>query len=909
MAGGNAGGGAATALTVIDVATYAGADLAAKLAAALAAAPAGGAILDCGRLTGAQAAASTVTVNKPVEIILGACVITVSAGPFIDVVLAGSGSIVRGSGEGDSIIRAAGGVTPILRATGAKDVTFANLTVEYTSGNAANIAINLVQGAAPLQGAVVRECHLLGFGAVGIAIQLDKAHRVGVFDCLIENFGVAPVNVVDYGVDSAMQFSMTGCQFEGNALTIPHNWYQSAKFGEDKIADQPGPNMPVYGGWYLFQFNRVTYETTQPIETLEAALFLKGTSPMANLSVALVGVSYVHTGAVNVTGGTAGTYGTVEYTGSGTLSFARGVDGNVAHKGSGVISNAEAFRSHIDIDVGGTGNILNAYGFHAYAPVDAGPGGGTITNWYGVYINDPASGSLIPTAAYAIYTAGGHVFFTTPTDASAFIVDGASGRIFMGAPIDGGATAKLTVAQTVTATSGGRLMLAFTQTNNPIADSTATVRTLSSTATIPSANIRNTGFMSGVTCEANHAGSGIAAETVGCEALATHTGGGTSSAAQGVFAAARNTGLGTVTLGAAFHAAPPVNSGGGVYSTWYGLLIDDPGSVVTPTSAYAIYASGGRIEFTNNVRFVLNGKAHTAQSAAELIDVNWNLGRTVQFTTGATIALQRAFLISEPTYSATAATQTITDAATFAVPGAPIAGTNVTIANSYACLFGGRTKMSVAGIQLELARSVTGASVTFELTTNNDIQLRTGARTSADGGSLRLNPFASTDGTLRPAFDVGCAAHTGVTSDDADIVFSTTRTITYAAAGAPVTYRSVTVGRPTLSSASAQTITDAANVYIVNAPISGGSITITNAYAIWVDSGKVRFDDGLLIGGEPVGQAGFVSYTNTVDNTANSSGVGTIKMKGTTSRDSSGFLKILDGTTARFIPYFDAITG
>jgi|GEM_PF-6712624 len=49
--------------------------------------------------------------------------------------------------------------------------------------------------------------------------------------------------------------------------------------------------------------------------------------------------------------------------------------------------------------------------------------------------------------------------------------------------------------------------------------------------------------------------------------------------------------------------------------------------------------------------------------------------------------------------------------------------------------------------------------------------------------------------------------------------------------------------------------------------------------------------------------------TNVSDLTANSTGVGTIKFKGTTARDSSGFIKIYIGTTAYYIPVFSAITG
>ena len=75
------------------------------------------------------------------------------------------------------------------------------------------------------------------------------------------------------------------------------------------------------------------------------------------------------------------------------------------------------------------------------------------------------------------------------------------------------------------------------------------------------------------------------------------------------------------------------------------------------------------------------GAAHTTLANAEVIDVNWNLARTVQLTGGVgAIATQRAVLFQNPAYSAAAA-QTITNAATVAILGAPSAGTNMTLTN------------------------------------------------------------------------------------------------------------------------------------------------------------------------------------------------------------------------------------
>lgn len=77
------------------------------------------------------------------------------------------------------------------------------------------------------------------------------------------------------------------------------------------------------------------------------------------------------------------------------------------------------------------------------------------------------------------------------------------------------------------------------------------------------------------------------------------------------------------------------------------------------------------------------GAAHTSLAAStEATDVNLNLARQVQFAAGA-IATQRAMRIQAPTYAFTGAS-TITTASTVSISGAPVAGTNATITNSYA---------------------------------------------------------------------------------------------------------------------------------------------------------------------------------------------------------------------------------
>lgn len=89
-------------------------------------------------------------------------------------------------------------------------------------------------------------------------------------------------------------------------------------------------------------------------------------------------------------------------------------------------------------------------------------------------------------------------------------------------------------------------------------------------------------------------------------------------------------------------------------------------------------------------------------------------------------------------------------------------------------------------------------------------------------------------------------------------------------------YNYIEVAQPTMSAASAMTITNAATLYIADAPAAGGAgpAAITNAYAVWVDSGAVRFDGAATIGGA-------LTQTGAIDANSTMTLSGTLTMDGT----------------------------
>jgi hypothetical protein len=89
---------------------------------------------------------------------------------------------------------------------------------------------------------------------------------------------------------------------------------------------------------------------------------------------------------------------------------------------------------------------------------------------------------------------------------------------------------------------------------------------------------------------------------------------------------------------------------------------------------------------------------------------------------------------------------------------------------------------------------------------------------------------------------------------------------------------------------------------------TGDSRIRIDADDIYIDN-DIETERGLWVGGDSGGKAGTVGLSDVSNTAANSTGTGTIKMKGATNRDSAGFVKIYIGTTAYWVPVFSAITG
>lgn len=114
------------------------------------------------------------------------------------------------------------------------------------------------------------------------------------------------------------------------------------------------------------------------------------------------------------------------------------------------------------------------------------------------------------------------------------------------------------------------------------------------------------------------------------------------------------------------------------------------------------------------------------------------------------------------------------------------------------------------------------------------------AHTLDTAGVTTAQSTSSTAWSFTPGNKSGAPGTTGGIANFAASTWTDTNT---AGSGTASAWTGHSFQRPTLAAAnSSVTTTDAATVYIANSPLAGSNQTLTNAYALWVDAGNVRFD-------------------------------------------------------------------
>lgn len=114
-------------------------------------------------------------------------------------------------------------------------------------------------------------------------------------------------------------------------------------------------------------------------------------------------------------------------------------------------------------------------------------------------------------------------------------------------------------------------------------------------------------------------------------------------------------------------------------------------------------------------------------------------------------------------------------------------------------------------------------------------------------GATTLSSSSATGFLLTPGSKSGAPSTTGKV---VNIAASTITDTSTAGSGTATAQVANAIQRPTFAATnSSVTTTDAASLYIANAPAAGTNMTLTNPWAIWVDDGAVRFDGALRVDG------------------------------------------------------------
>lgn len=135
-----------------------------------------------------------------------------------------------------------------------------------------------------------------------------------------------------------------------------------------------------------------------------------------------------------------------------------------------------------------------------------------------------------------------------------------------------------------------------------------------------------------------------------------------------------------------------------------------------------------------------------------------------------------------------------------------------------------------------------------------------GASTVTTASTLDIDgpPSAGTNATLTSASTLRLGgASTQVSA--AGLIYNTlnipahTLTLTGTTQVTSSAIANIGIGQLTITDASAVTVDQAASIYVADAPVAAGSVTLSRPYSLWIDGGRSRFDDSILLGATAVG--------------------------------------------------------
>ena len=402
---------------------------------------------------------------------------------------------------------------------------------------------------------------------------------------------------------------------------------------------------------------------------------------------------------------------------------------------------------------------------------------------------------------------------------------------------------------------------------------------------------------------------------------------------------------GTNTIGSFFGTDTSLSfaSGSGAITNLYHHFVRNPGSNATITTQYGFYAQALSRASNNYAIGTEGGNVHgfgtvtpvaLIQGAGGLTKTAWTTSgvglrmdaatHTDSSSTG-TVAGVTVHNFGTPTLAASSST-TYTDASTFRIAAAPIAGTNVVITNPWTfwidsgnALFDGNLRFSTAGSVSSTNVQMGAATAGFYYTGTDAIGLSISSTSifSANTTTVTLNGYDSTATT--GALLIRGADFTSKSGNGGNVSFE--MGAAGSVSGTPGTIKIFE------SDGSSEQLGFTENTGLV---VNEGGLsdidfrieTDTLTHALFVDAGTDQVYIGqssgnsqldvnldararqLIADGDSAGVASTTSLTNgtdTLDETANS----ILTRAGNASSAHTGYIKIYIGTTAYYVPYFN----
>lgn len=572
-AGGGGGGGGGGGSCEIDVAEFPGADLGAKLQAAIDSLPATGGVLTCECLTGAQAITATVNVNKPVKIKFGASVIACSASPSLYLEFLGDdgpGANIEGAGIGVTQFQAAAGVGPAILVE-CDNAVLRNFELSFAGANAANIGILCHQGPTFFGRVRTHLENLLvqGAGQTGSGMQFDVIFGIEVIGCEIRqfNYGVHTIpNVGLIGSVTAMVMIQnrvflcnTGLFLENTSdLTLVGNTIEG------------NANYGIHGTTYCFNLQSFGnhYEQIAPAINIR----LEGAGDIFHRD---------HTFSGDFFSGPPALGGDISVGLGGTINVT--VYGGVMLSGV-TFNNALGVMTLNEVDSIGTNSGTRIIVYYQGTDTGFATQHRDFTGWL-----DARFFQTVEVNPFQVTTVD--FLYRSGVDPFTLVASGSLGTVGVGTLFN--ATIKLNVGYSPTGIAGAIRGVNILYDADPTANTTADNAALVSQGQSKSGNIRNFSFIRGAVLAGVHNGSGTAAAVRGAEVAAINAGPGNVTNMTGVEVDLVNSGAGTTANGQGVNIGAPVVSAG-VMTSFISLQIIKP---TAATFNASINVTGGDCVF------------------------------------------------------------------------------------------------------------------------------------------------------------------------------------------------------------------------------------------------------------------------------------------------------------------------